>query len=342
MYRGIFDFIKNEKAYSDSKKKWYVVLDKNMFVWYDMIVSRYDFADTRKIIKDKIKSLKNSVKSNVDKRFIYYICSRKRVRFSLDHLPIIFNNNKKSRIFLEIGRENELHEIKIHIPWSDAGEIKSIEFLADGKFISFKYSRGPAFVFSVHEFLLEFSINLNLSSCIHYIGLTDNPERRPLFDGHQGFNEVLYNISNEDRDVLVYFNLFKVTVIAENSVSNFNFNIANSMIDEIDVEKEGSILEKCLIFYFDSDLQFRNRNTEKSDLENSLKEILNTNNISEIQINYEVDDSSDYYNFSSSKISKQSNHQFTCYLENGSLNIEKGSSIYEVQIKPYEEIIKSL
>jgi hypothetical protein len=339
MHRGIFDFIKKERAYSDSQKNWYVSLEQNMCVWFDLVVSSYDICDFRELIKAKIKDFKRSVKDNIDKRFIYFICSRKKIRFSLINDAILFDKNRKTKVFLEIGRDRILKEVSIDTPLSNSGNISSVEILELGKVISFKYSRGPKLAFPVHDFLLQFSVNLDISTEVHYVGLTDNPESRPLYDGHTGFNEILYKIPNDDQDVFVYFNLFKVLSIAENSEYNFQFNIANSMIDEINADKEGSILEKCFIFYFDSKNQYRNKKSEKSDIENRLKELIKNNNINDIQINYEVDDDSEYYHFFSSKIESNVHHRFTCKLKNETLNIENGSTLYDLYIKPYEDII---
>ncbi|EOK9079478.1 hypothetical protein ACIU2E_RS25525, partial [Escherichia coli] len=44
------------------------------------------------------------------------------------------------------------------------------------------------------------------------------------------------------------------------------FNISNSLLDEIDVDNEGRIIESCLIRYFDPKLQDDDKESKRSDL----------------------------------------------------------------------------
>lgn len=74
---------------------------------------------------------------------------------------------------------------------------------------------------------------------------------------------------------------------AINTKANLTFTIANSMVNEIDVELEGKILEKCFIFYFDSKNQARNKVKEHKELETNLINISNKNKINAIHVNYE-------------------------------------------------------
>jgi hypothetical protein len=94
--------------------------------------------------------------------------------------------------------------------------------------------------------------------------------------------------------------------------SKMDFLIANSLSDEVNVDLEGSIIEKCLILYFHSNNQTANHGNEYSELLNSLKKLKAENNINSIQLHYEIDDPlSEYFVFYSDNVGVNPCHLFT-------------------------------
>ena len=172
------------------------------------------------------------------------------------------------------GREREVKEF-VFKTWFDLyGNPIYPDFDSLGRFIIFKdESETINTVYSIHDFLLTFEINLNISSEIHYVGYTKNPPKRPLNGEHGGLTSTLYNISNEENDTIIFFNVFKVQCFAINKERNIEFLISNAMTNEIGTKEEGSIIEKSFIFYFDALVQKKNKKREKSELKNSLKKI---------------------------------------------------------------------
>ena len=103
----------------------------------------------------------------------------------------------------------------------------------------------------------------------------------------------------------------------------FNFVIPNSMTDEIGVELEGKVIEKCFIFYFDAINQSRNKKKELSELKNSLVKMAQENKINSIYFYYEFEDINDYAVFSSSLIDPDYCHRFSVCLENDNVEINR-------------------
>lgn len=90
MYRGIFSYLSSNDMYNSSEKEWIVELDRYHRYWYDLIVNPSEVAeyfDTRQLIVDYLKKIKKEVEAHLEKRFIYFICSRERVRFNINKKP---------------------------------------------------------------------------------------------------------------------------------------------------------------------------------------------------------------------------------------------------------------
>ena len=64
--------------------------------------------------KKRLKEIKDHVLNQMEKRFVYYIATRKRVRFSMSNRPILTGN--RVSICVEIGKEKELR--KLDKKWS--------------------------------------------------------------------------------------------------------------------------------------------------------------------------------------------------------------------------------
>jgi hypothetical protein len=303
--------------------------------WYELIVNGHKEIDTKKLIFGQMSRLKEQVESNLEKRFVYFICSRKKVRFCKDTTPSLISDGNKLKLALRIGKERQLREILVDALYEESGLVASVDIEQTGRFISFGHSTGKKLIFSIHDFLLEFGVNLGIDTVVQYVGYTKNPNSRPLNGVHGGLSDVLYKVSNEDNDILFFFNLFKVITSAENSEFNIHFSVANSMTDEVKVDQEGFVIEKCFIFYFDSKNQTKNKAKEKGEIENNLLAFAQDHKIGSVAIHFEVDDESEYYKFSSSKIEAKHQHVFTTKLKNGQLVTKEGADLFEKNVKPW-------
>ncbi|WP_343740308.1 hypothetical protein [Delftia tsuruhatensis] len=326
MKRGIFSSILNNEAYAESDKEWKVELQRFHKYWYDLAVNTNEVAeyfDTRKIIVDYLKSVKKDVEQNLEKRFVYFICSRTKVRFNAKKKPFFNPLTKKVKIQLLIGKKKKKKNIYCKFFDISVGKFTKPRIDLTNKYITITDSNGDLTTSSVHDFLDGSNINLGISSNVEYVGYTKNPHTRPTNGSHTGLSDTLYKVSNEDCDTLIYFNIFKVITEASNKKSNFKFAVANSMTDEIGSEIEGKLIEKCFIFYFDAINQSRNKEDELSELKKNLVKMAQDNKISSITFYYEFENLNDYAIFSSSLVKPNFCHKFSVSLENDRVEIKR-------------------
>ena len=134
-------------------------------------------------------------------------------------------------------------------------------------------------------------------------------------------------VSNEEYDFFVFYNLFKVLSIGINPTAPINFCVANSMIDEIKADEEGRIIEKALIKYFGTETQELNKRNEESELENSLERLAAKNNINSVAIHIEMEEPSELHRFFSRSVKPSDKHVFTCRIGNSGVEIVEGSNL---------------
>ncbi len=326
MNRGLFSSISNNEAYAEADKKWTVELQRFHKYWYDLVVNPNEVAeyfDTRKLIVDYLKGVKKAVEQSLEKRFVYFICSRTKVRFNTKKKPFFNPFTKKLKIHILIGKKEKKTSIQCRFFDRGVGKFTNPKIDLTDKYITITDSRGDLTTASIHDFLDGSNINLGISSNVEYVGYTENPHTRPTNGSHTGLSDTLHRAADENCDTLIYFNIFKVITEATSKNSMLNFVIPNSMTDEIGSELEGKVIEKCFIFYFDAINQNRNKKVELSELKNSLIKMTKENKIGSITFHYEFEDVNDYAIFSSSSVKPNYCHRFSVCLENNHVEVKR-------------------
>ncbi|MBL0458624.1 hypothetical protein JD499_15685 [Aeromonas enteropelogenes] len=329
MARGYYEGLINNEHYQNTWKDWLVEVQYSKICWFDLLINNHEQVNTRKLIVDELVALKKEVESNLEKRFVYFICSRKRIRFNPKKKVKYGFFDGSIKIQLLIGKDKKPRNIKFYIVSNETQEIITPKVELDERFITIHDAGDNQHVFFVHDFLQTFNINLNFTSDVHYVGYTKNPESRPTNGSHAGLTETLCNLSMDDNDLLIYFNLFKVIARTDEMARGVTMVIPNSMTDEIDVDTEGRIIEKCFIEYFNSRSQNKNRTKEHDELRKNIFKLKYDHRIRSLQFYYEIDGDCDYFTLGSSSISPSRCHMFTIVSDENDFKVKTGSDIYE-------------
>ena len=289
MTRGVFDFIAQSPAYKDTPKIWHVTFLQTDCFWFDMIINPFPSKETTNFISGYLAALRKQVEETLEKRFIYFVASRPRVRFGVTRPPKYEFLSGKLVLHFVVGRDRRRHKLKFDI--LDYGSKKRLKprVLSNDKFITLIFSPRSSNTYSVHDFLRIHEINFGLETKVHYVGITRTPESRPLSRQHRGVADTLYSVSNEDNDFFLFVSLFKVMTNTKTSDYMMNFIVANPMIDELSVGAEGSIIERGLVAYFDSPIQKDENSHERAGLEQELRRIKTEPNIEAVLFNLAID-----------------------------------------------------
>ena len=327
MTRGIFDFLQREPTYTGADKDWYVELSQSTCFWYDLLLDPPEGFDTKQQITDYLKQLQSTVESQLDKRFIYFLTARKKLRFCVSKKPRYSFFGNDLFFYVEMGRERIRRKVTTKIFDTQTRQPIKPPVEVSERFITFHYTPNRKVSMSIHDFLQISGIEVGVNTEVHYIGYTKNPSERPINRVHRGLSDMLYQVSNEEYDFFVFYNLFKVLSIGINPTAPINFCVANSMIDEIKADEEGRIIEKALIKYFGTETQELNKRNEESELENSLERLAAKNNINSVAIHIEMEEPSELHRFFSRSVKPSDKHVFTCRIGNSGVEIVEGSNL---------------
>jgi len=326
MSRGFFASIIDNEAYKNSEKNWSIELSNSWMYWYDLLANPNDTGypfDTKKLIVEYLTNLKKKVEQSLEKRFVYFICSRPKIRFNTKKKPTYNPFTKRYKFHLLVGKKGRKKTARIAFFNIKTEKFEKNKFEITEKYITITDSEGDKTTSSIHDFLSNAEVNFELPTKVEYVGYTKNPDSRPTNGAHSGLSDVLHNVSNEESDILIFFNLFKVSTYASSQNQALNFLISNPMTNEINVDLEGQIIEKSFILYFDSDKQNKNKDNEKNELKNNLLKLSKENKIDSIRVYYEFERPTEYWLLSSSSIAPRADHRFTVKLTDDNLEIIK-------------------
>lgn len=306
--------ILQSREYKEADKEWNVELSNSTLYWYELLESNFQEFDTPSLIKQDLKRQKEEVAALFDKRFIYFICSRKKVRFNIKRKPRKLFFSKKVRIYLLIGKAEKRSHIDVEFRDSKTREIKIPKIDLYDKFITIYQESGDKESLPIHNFLELIGLDIGFPSKVEYVGYTKNPDTRPTNRSHSGLSQVLYNAKNDDNDILLYFNTFRVYCTARSR--SINITVPNTQSKDVSATDEGYLIEKSFIFYFDSKNQNRNREKESGELTNLLSKIKNRNRIKSVEFYYEFERNTEYWELYSSARSAKRAHRFSVKLSN--------------------------
>lgn len=324
MTRGIFDFMQNHPAYADADKRWHIELEQSTYFWYDLLVHPPVGYDTKQEIASFLKRLKKSVEIHLEKRFIYFLASRTKLRFCTSKKPRYSLLKRDLILYVEIGASRKPIKTTITMRDHASGKLITPPVEVSERFITIENASGHRISFPIHDFFDIVGLKFGIDTEIHYVGYTKNPDDRPLNRAHRGLADMLYKVSNSEHDYFIFYNLFKVLVIAGTPSSVFNFIVANSMIDEVRVDEEGLIIEKALIKYFNTEVQELNRSNEVGELQNTLAQLALKNKIGSISFDIQVIQPSEMYRFYSRTVAAADRHTFTCRIGDNGAEIVPG------------------
>jgi hypothetical protein len=294
-FAGIFDGMRT------TPKEWQVILLHSKVLWYELAVNPLnEHVDVRDSLPTQMSAFKETYDEYLGRRFVYFICTRPRVRLAAKGGARLTTFRKDLHLKLEMGERRRGKTIvipraaltatdgeRIHLPIRATSTPTSITLI---------YPVGPLVHFSIHDFLMVYGINLGAASKVEYVGYTKNPHTRPLNSQHRGLTEAIYKAGPAGEDVFIYYNTFQVTELSVNPRQATRLVLSNALIGAVDEDMEGRVVESAWIDYFRPATQSKTMEGEQARF-SALKETLHKkHNITTLNVEYEVGDSgSDYF-----------------------------------------------
>lgn len=278
--------------------EFWVSLHKSHCFWYDLVVNRdgvADYFDAKKEIVTKLKEIEKS-----DNKFVYFICSRPKIRFDTKKkISYCFLSKNKIKVPILINGNSSY----IYVSFSQIKQ-RDLNFDFNDKFIHIIDNFGNKLSYHIHNFVELCDIRFDFAFNVEYVGYTGSPKDRPTNGSHSGLSKVLHNLIS-DNDIFIIFNTF-------NFINCFG-----------GVNIEEKIIEKSFIKYFSPKNQNDNREREDSSLKNFLTNQLRVKGFDSVVFTYWLDAENEYSIFGSCVVNPKYKHRFRVYIEENDLKLDE-------------------
>ena len=329
--RGVYNFLTEMREYKHNPRAWHVTLLSADCFWFDLIVNPSEW-DSKGIITNYLAELKRHIEATLEKRFIYYFASRTKVRFDMERPPYYARFTGRLVITFLIGPTKKRFKWTMEVCDARTGKPLRPNITVTDKFIRVWRSEDLSVTYSVHDFIRKHKITLGIHSHVHYVGITKNPQDRPINREHRGITDVLHNISNNANDFFLFVNTFKVLARTCGKDLRIHFFVANAMTDEIRVDPEGAIIEHAVIAYFDSPFQAEEKSKERTRLVRNLISLRDSQNIRGALFDYELSEPDEYFRFGSDHVPPAGRHVFMCSVQDNRLVIKRHDVKFDAEV----------
>ena len=329
MHRGYFGNLANLETIGNRGKTWLVSLDSFNMIWLGHIQkSTETAAAARPVIRKFLSEQKRLVRETLDKRFIYFICSREKIRFRPTRRtrPGLWRGNFTLPFIA--GSAETRHDIPVspaRFPERNGRPPAAISTERDALILH--YPEGPDETIPVWSVAANFTFPGGTE--IHYVGYTQNPEDRFTRSRHAGLADVKQRVDARDKDIFIHFNLFRVYLVDAEEEAPVTCFLSNAMLGEVPTNEEGFIIEEMCILYFDSAWQNRNKTKEYARLRNRLKRLRTGKNVSSLHLIYNPADRGNELCFFSSAVAPAWIHECRFTLDGDRLILERDKNVCE-------------
>lgn len=311
--RGSFTGVFDAHGLRDTPKRWHISRLDTAVLWYELVVNPLnERVDLRSTLSSDLSSAKKAYEEFSSRRFVYFVCTRPRVRIADRGGVRLTAFRRRLRITLEVGAHRsrrrlviprEVFEITIggraYLPIRVASTPTSLII---------HYPNGVESHQSIHNFLRGYGINLGLASKVEYVGYTKNPHTRPLNSEHRGLCQAAYKAGQAGEDVFIYYNTFHVRVMSSNPAFGVEFLLSNAMIGEVDEDTEGQVVESCWIAYFKPSTQAEMEEREAARFSTLKEQLYRRHGIVSLDVEYDPPSPSEYFTLFSDAQPRQSCH----------------------------------
>jgi hypothetical protein len=319
--RGAIGGFANIPVYKDLPKTLKIHLLQSTMIWNSLLVDSESDLGLRPEISAYLQSIKAEIDAYSERNFVYLIATRPRVRVIAQPRYRWFSSDLI--IHIAVGSTGRRERITVPSGYFRAlgfGSRPEVTFTPRSILIGSGERQLPI---PIHTLLLDLQINLGLHSKVTYVGKTEEPGKRAIDGNHRGLSDTLTLALENQDDVFFFSSLFHARYHAETADHGISFIISNSMTDDIPVEPEADLIEKLLIYHFNSVTQTKNRKNDVGTLRNTMQKLRTTRNIHAIELSLEVDDESEYFCFGNMQVNYAHRHAFLCKIVDGELHYEK-------------------
>lgn len=295
---------------------WHARLQRAAMVWMDLAANACPVFNTRRAVSVFLREVQVLAAQQPDQRCLYFIASRKRLRFSARQprsqarLQPCDATPPALTLRTEQGRQRVRKDFTVTL--RDLACDPSVPpcFPADDRFIHFSDALGQRAPWAIHDLFQRHGAGAGEGTKIHYVGKSGHAGTWPVVAPPAGLIDMMLLQADGDRDFFIVCNQFAVTASSAGANTGCVGHVLPDHPGDTDPDIVDMLLEKALLCYFQPPEQLRNAPRDEARVHDCLQHVSEVHRIASLTMHFGLDDPHDYFTFYTSREPAQACHTF--------------------------------
>jgi hypothetical protein len=290
---------------STAPQAWAASVAETKFYWYDLLVDGAPLPDFRDPLGRYLRRMQFAVDGTQDKRLLYFIVSRPRVRIDVQRSVSWSFFSLKLTIPVLIGADERKSTIAIDLDVPFEATYKKPLVQLQDKFLLLNWG-ALVEAFSIHDLIERFDTGLAFPSTVLYVGQTHDPAGKLAKGEHPAVNRAR-NVVMLDNDTFLLVQRFDVKVDTT----------ASDLSEEASQRTHMDLLEGALIGYFEDPASRLRNEIERGNRRDHLAELQHTYWLEKLTVDLGFQGASHFYDLESAVAARSRRHLFECVFTHG-------------------------
>ncbi|MBB3223307.1 hypothetical protein [Pseudoduganella umbonata] len=290
---------------SSAPQVWTATVAETKFYWYDLLVEGGPLPDFRDPIGRYLRRMQFAIDGTMEKRLLYFLVARPRVRFDLQRSVSWSFFSLKLTIPVLIGADERKSTITIDLDVPFEATYKKPLVQVQDKFLLLNWG-ALVETLSIHDLIQRYDTGLAFPGTVLYVGQTHDPAGKLAKGQHAPVNRAR-NAAMLDSDVFLLIQRFDVKVDTT----------ATDLSEEASTRTHTDMIEGALIGYFESDDSRLRTEIERGNRRDHLADLQFTYFLQKLTVDLGFEGANGFYDLESPQAGLSRRHLFECTFEAG-------------------------
>ena len=305
---------------TSAPQTWVVTVADAKYHWYDLVCGFPEIPDIRDPIGRHLRRMQFDLEATSEKRLIYFVINRPRVRFDPTRNTSWGFFSLKLTIPILVGADKrETLTIDLEVPF--AATLKKPSVALTDRFITLNWG-GLIEALSIHDILQQYENNLNYRSRVQYVGQTKDPLGR-LARARLTPVQKIHQNNNEDSDMLLLIQRMNVEVISDQGDPAELEANQNPVATDLLLKDRIDVIECALIRYFEGPQMHGRSDKEAEVRKQRLVEVQAANHLTSFRIDLRLEDPGNYDELFSRDAAGSRAHIIDCTIVDGEVIVTR-------------------
>ncbi|NRR30929.1 hypothetical protein HSX11_12135 [Oxalobacteraceae bacterium] len=307
--------------HATAPQSWNITVADAKFHWYDLIAGFPIIPDIRDPVGRYMRRMQFDLEAAMEKRLIYLVINRPRVRFDTTRAPSWGFFSLKVIVPILVGNDEKRGSVTIELEVPFAATMKKPTVAVTDKFITFNWG-GLVEAMSIHDVMQKFDNDVDFASRVQYVGQTRDPAGR-LAKARLASVQKVHQQNSEDYDMLLLIQRMNVEVISDEGDPLSNPANQNPVaVDALQKDRMDAV-DCALARFFEGEVTRHRTDKERATRRERMREVERTNQLERFRIDLRLEGAGKYHNLISDVQPASTAHLLDCQVALGEVIVTR-------------------